>query len=199
MARVTDELLPHENDGIQEYDNPLPLWWLLLFIGSVIWAAWYLPWYHMITDWSSDKRYQDEVAAALEKYGDPSQGGAPAVADLAAAMTDQARIEKGGAIYATNCASCHEADGSGKIGPSFLDAEWIHGYTPEEIVAVITDGVLEKGMIAWGAILGPEKITDVAAFISSLGGVAAAQAAQGEANPEDQPDEQNPAEGEPAN
>ena len=48
-------------------------------------------------------------------------------------------------------------------------ATWIHGSTPEEIVATITNGVAAKGMPTWGPILGNEKVGEVAAYIISKG------------------------------
>ena len=73
------------------------------------------------------------------------------------------------------CASCHKPDGTGLIGPDLTDAQWLHGYDPDLMVALITDGVLSKGMVAWGKQLGPDKIVDAVAYITSLGGVARAR------------------------
>jgi cytochrome c oxidase cbb3-type subunit III len=73
--------------------------------------------------------------------------------------------EKGEAIYKANCTGCHGEDMKGKIGPNLLDSTWIHGGKPEEIVHTITAGVPAKGMITWGPILGPEKISQVAAYV----------------------------------
>ena len=181
MARETDELLGHESDGIQEYDNPLPRWWLMLFYGSIIWAIGYMFYYHVGSDWSSAGKYEAEVAAAAEKYGDPQ---APAVIpegqSLAATLADPQRVERGKTLWNTYCASCHKPDGTGLIGPNMTDATWLHGWQPENLVQTINIGVLSKGMVAWGPQLGPEKVLDAAAFVSSLGGTAAAGAAGAE-------------------
>lgn len=174
MARVTDELLPHESDGIQEYDNPLPRWWLWMFYGCIVWAFAYMIYYHGMTDWSSAQRYDNEMAAALEKYGEPDLK--PAVADLGAAVKEPERVARGKEIWMTYCASCHKPDGSGLVGPDMTDDEWLHGYETEQILETITKGVMSKGMVAWGPALGPEKCLDATAFVISLGGVEKARA-----------------------
>ena len=55
----------------------------------------------------------------------------------------------------------------GGIGPSLLDELWIHGATADDVVRTVTEGVVEKGMLSWGPILGPEKIQQVAAYVLS--------------------------------
>jgi cytochrome c oxidase cbb3-type subunit 3 len=81
-------------------------------------------------------------------------------------MTDAA-VQAGEQIYAENCSVCHGVELEGGIGPSFLDDAWIHGSDPETVVRIITDGVPDKGMLAWGPILGPEKINHVTAYVLS--------------------------------
>jgi cytochrome c oxidase cbb3-type subunit 3 len=60
---------------------------------------------------------------------------------------------------------CHGADMRGGIGPSLLDDEWLHGGSEREVLRTITDGVISKGMISWGPILGPEGVREVAAYV----------------------------------
>lgn len=159
MARKRDQILGHgaEADGIEEYDNPLPDWWLGLFIFTIIWAFGYTLEYHFISDRSQIDAYQAEIAAAEEKW--PEQ---EAVVEL-----DPESIAAGGELFAANCVACHQADLSGGIGPNLVDDEWIHGSSAEQIVTTITEGVPEKGMVAWGPILGPEKIGHLTAYILS--------------------------------
>jgi cytochrome c oxidase cbb3-type subunit 3 len=191
MARIPDELLPHESDGIQEYDNPLPRWWLFLFYASIAWAVLYFMHFHVSGDWSSAQRYEAEMAAALERYGSRE---APSGTNLADAVADPANAAKGAEHFATFCASCHQADGTGGIGPDLTDAEWIHGFGEGDLVQVVTEGVPAKGMVAWGPVLGPEKIVEVVAYVASLGGVEKAKAAGG-AEPLDDPEDPDEGEG----
>lgn len=154
----------HEADGIEEYDNKLPTWWLGLFYGCILWAGAYLVWFHVIEDTSQAKMYEQEVAAAAVQWPAPSADQA-----LAAAATPEA-IEAGKAIYASNCVGCHGPELKGGIGPDLTDATWIHGGALPDIQKTITEGVPAKGMLSWGPILGPQKVAQVAAFVHSAGG-----------------------------
>jgi len=160
VSKETDRLLGHadEADGIEEYDNPLPDWWLGLFWFTIIWAIGYTVHYHFIADRSQEARYEAEVAAAAEMWPEEDAGSAQF------AMTDEA-IQAGQEIYDANCYMCHGTELEGGIGPSFQDDEWIHGNTPEDVIEVITEGVPEKGMLTWGPILGAEKVNQVAAYV----------------------------------
>ncbi len=163
MAKDTNQILGHadESDGIDEYDNPLPDWWLGLFWLTIIWSLGYVVWYHYTGDRSQAARFEAEMVAAQQRWPAQAAGGGEF------AITPEA-VQAGEAIYAANCVACHGADLGGGIGPSFLDDEWIHGSDPDTVLRVITEGVTEKGMLAWGPILGPEKINQVAAYVLSV-------------------------------
>ena len=160
MSKETDRLLGHadEQDGIEEYDNPLPDWWLGLFWLTIIWAIGYTVHYHFIADRSQEARFQSEMAAATERWP------ATDAADVTFSMNSDA-IAAGEQVYDTYCYVCHGAELEGGIGPSFLDGEWIHGHSPDEVIQTIVEGVPEKGMAPWGPILSAEEINHVAAFV----------------------------------
>lgn len=164
MAKETNQILGHgaDADGIEEYDNPLPDWWVGLFVGSVVWAAGYTAWTVFVPGTSQAEQYDAEMADAEVRWPTPD---APA-----ALVVDAASIQAGEAIWAQTCASCHKADLSGGIGPSLTDDVWIHGSEPEQIRATITDGVAARGMPAWGPVLGPAKVAQVTAFVVSKKG-----------------------------
>ena len=164
MSKVTDEVMGHadENDGIEEYDNPLPDWWIGLFLFTIVWGIGYGIDFHFISHRSQADWYGAEMARAAEQYPDLNK-----VAAVSMAPEDIAEGEK---IYTANCVGCHMADLSGSIGPNLVDAEWIHGGEPEDIMRVITEGVPAKGMVTWGPILGPKKISQVTAYILHKGG-----------------------------
>jgi cytochrome c oxidase cbb3-type subunit III len=155
-----DRILGHEDeaDGIQEYDNPMPDWWLGLFWITIIWSAAYLVHYHFIANRSPQKALAAELAAAEARW----PGQAP---DAAVLVLTEASATAGEPVYRTNCVACHGADLKGGIGPSLLDDEWIHGGTPEEIHGIIVNGVPAKGMLAWGPILSAEQINQVTAYV----------------------------------
>ncbi len=160
MSKDTDRILGHadEADGIEEYDNPLPDWWLGLFWLCIIWAIGYTVHYHFIADRSQESRFEAEMAAAAVRW--PVQ----AATDVAFAMTPEA-IAAGEEIYNTFCFTCHGANLEGGIGQSFLDDVWLHGGRPEDVIHTITNGVPEKGMIPWGTTLNAEQINHAAAFV----------------------------------
>lgn len=162
MSKETNRLLGHadEADGIEEYDNPLPDWWLGLLWLTIVWGIGYGVHYHFIGNRSQEAALAAEMAEAELRW--PAQ----ARAEIQFTMTDAA-ITAGEPVYTQNCAPCHAAGLEGLIGPSFIDDEWIHGGTATEVIQIIRNGVLDKGMVAWDGILSPEQINDVAAYILS--------------------------------
>ena len=153
-----DRILGHaaDNDGIEEYDNPLPDWWVGMFGFCILWAIGYAVEYHFISHRSQAAAYDAEMEEAKERW--------PAQAAAAVDLSPES-VKAGEAIFTQNCVACHGADMKGKIGPSLIDDVWIHGGSYSEIRTTITNGVPEKGMLTWGPILGPEKIGQVAAFV----------------------------------
>jgi len=157
---LQDQLLGHaaDNDGIDEYDNQLPPWWLFLFFFTVVWGIGYGVDYHFISQRSQAASYDAEVLAAANKW--PEQE----VVASSGPATEQ-DLKAGKSVFDTNCVACHGANMEGGIGPSLVDAEWIHGGELADIVNVVTEGVPDKGMITWGPVLGPEKIGQVSAYV----------------------------------
>ena len=160
MSKETNQVLGHadESDGIEEYDNPLPDWWLGLLWLTVIWAVAYAVHYHFIGNRSQEGHLAREMQAAEVRWP------AEAAAAVSFAITPEA-VAAGEAVYAQNCAMCHGADLEGGIGTPLNDDEWIHGSDSKTVIRIITEGVPEKGMLTWGPILGPEKINQVTAYV----------------------------------
>ena len=161
MSKDTNRVLGHaaEADGIEEYDNPLPDWWLGLFIGCIVWAGVYTVHYHFIAHRSPVKTLAAEMAEARERWPEAARPAAVAIGEEA--------VEAGEAVYKANCTGCHGEKLEGGIGPSLVDSVWIHGGAPDQVVHTITAGVPDKGMLTWGPILGPEKIGQVTAYVLS--------------------------------
>jgi cytochrome c oxidase cbb3-type subunit 3 len=160
VAKETNRILGHadEADGIEEYDNPLPDWWLGLFWFTIVFAIAYGAHYHWIGNRSQEAEFAAEMANAEMRWPSGAESTAAFV------MSEEA-VAAGEQIFATNCIACHGADLQGGIGPSFQDDEWIHGYSVESVVRIVTDGVPAKGMVAWGSILGSEGINRVSAYV----------------------------------
>lgn len=164
-----DRLLEHEYDGIKEYDNPLPRWWLWIFYATIVFA----PLYYVLPGWLGENggnvaEYEADVAA--HKAAEPAP--APTISDdaLRALAKDDEALEEGKEVYVKNCVACHGADGGGVIGPNLTDDAWIHGGTPGAIHKTLVVGVLTKGMPAWERLLKPEEIDHVTAYVISLQG-----------------------------
>lgn len=177
---TTDQTVGHVYDGIEEYDNPLPRWWFMLFVGTIIFAVGYLVLYPGMGNWkgilpgydggwTSAKQYDREITKADEKYG-------PIFAKYAALpieeiAKDEAALKMGGRLFASHCAVCHGSDAKGSHGfPNLTDNDWIWGGEPETIKASILNG-RQAVMPGWEAALGNDGIKNVAGYVRSLSGL----------------------------
>jgi cytochrome c oxidase cbb3-type subunit 3 len=179
MGRETDEILDHNYDGIQEYDNPLPRWWLGILYGAIVFAFIYVPYYHFGPGALPLTEY-DEDMAAWEKLHPTVQ--LKSAEEIAKMGEDAAFMAAGAEIYKIRCVSCHLADGGGLVGPNFTDDFSIHGQELDKMAKVVWDGVPEKGMIAWKNQLSETEVYQVTLFVASLHGKTPAKpkAAQGD-------------------
>lgn len=163
-----DRLLDHSYDGIQEYDNPMPRWWVWIFWATIVFAiVYFFDFTGKIRGPGRIKEYEQQMAEAAKRW--PQGGGVDAAALLAVA-NDAKTIAAGKQVFATNCTPCHGPDGGGIIGPNLTDAYWLHGGTLPEIYKTIDEGVLAKGMPNWGKMLKPDQVKAVAVYVKSLGG-----------------------------
>ena len=171
-----DELLDHNYDGIQEYDNPLPKWWLWIFYVTILYSVLY--WANFIPGIGIGHgrmaTYESDVEAARAKQAAlaASQPAATSLTDdqLFALMEDPAKVAAGKATFMSNCSPCHRPDGGGVIGPNLTDSFWIRGARPTQILATVHGGVLEKGMPAWAQTLTPEQVANVTGYVLTLHG-----------------------------
>jgi cytochrome c oxidase cbb3-type subunit 3 len=84
--------------------------------------------------------------------------------------TSKEQLAEGKSIYDNNCVACHGTQGEGKVGPNLTDEYWIHGSTIKNVFRTITEGVPEKGMIAWKKNLDPLQIQLVSSYVMSMKG-----------------------------
>ena len=164
---VPDKILDHNYDGIQEYDNPMPGWWVWLFNLSILFAIPYIMWYHMGDGSSIHDHYEAELAEQsarlVAEYGEL----VPDQATLVSYMTDENGLRYAHGLFQAKCATCHSADASGGTGPNLTDDHWINVTTLEDIADVIING--RKGtMPAWKDQYTTTEIVLLSSYVASL-------------------------------
>ena len=168
-----DRLIEHSYDGIQEYDNPMPQWWVITFWATIVFSiAYYLvPGLGLGNGRMAE--YDADMAAFHAAHPANTGGGNPAT--LLAAAKKPSEVLQGKTLFAGKCAACHAADGGGVIGPNLTDDAWLHGGTIDSIYATVNNGKLAKGMPAWGKLLKPDEIEEVVAYVWTLHGTTPAK------------------------
>jgi cytochrome c oxidase cbb3-type subunit 3 len=169
-----DALLSHDADGIREFDNALPRWWLYGFYFTIVFAFGYVINYHVLTTPVLGHRtlaedYAAEMIAARAAYPCASRGGA------VAALTDASSLSKGAEIFNGTknlCHTCHRKDLGGVIGPNLTDARWLHGCTAAEMVNNVKSGFPPKGMLPFGSgqRLSDDEVLQVVSYVISKRG-----------------------------
>lgn len=166
-----DIVLDHDYDGIKEYDNPLPNWWLITFFGTIIFAFVYYAHYQL----GSGTTLDQELVVEMEKFKvsapEPSSGPKESEDQLMAIFENPENGKLGSEVYIAKCLACHGDQGQGIVGPNLTDNYWINGRgTRTDIVSTIRVGVPEKGMLAWENLLKKEELLAVASFVYGLKG-----------------------------
>lgn len=180
-AGTTDKTMGHSFDGIEEYDNPLPKWWFVLFIATLLFGIGYLILYPGLGNWkgvlpgyeggwTQAKEWQREVDQAEAKFGPIfAKYSAMSVAQVA---DDERALKIGGRLFANHCSVCHGSDAKGANGfPNLADTEWRWGGDAETIKTSILHGRVAT-MPAWGQVIGEEGVKNVAGYVrNSLAGL----------------------------
>lgn len=141
----TEKTMGHTFDGIEEYDNPLPKWWMYMFVGTCVFALAYyalypgLGNYKGLLGWTQVGQWEAEVQTAEEKYGPIFE--AYAATPIDELVQDAEAMKVGQRLFANNCSVCHGSAGRGAIGfPNLTDNDWLYGGTEEAIKATLTNG-----------------------------------------------------------
>ena len=159
--------MEHEFDGIREYDNCLPNWWMMTFYGAILFAIVY--WFAIYMTKSTPIDYQ-RLQVEMNRIA------AIRLASSADSLSDEQIwkmvenpdvLASGQKVYQEICITCHGANLEGGIGLPLIKNQWVHGGHPTDLLKILNNGVLEKGMPAWGPIIGPKKSIEVIAFILS--------------------------------
>lgn len=167
-------LLDHDYDGIHELNHPLPMWWVIIFIGTVVFSVPYYIYYNH----AGGPTLKEELAADMKVIADnkaahmEKQGGFNLEEYKAYIASDPKKVAKRGRkTYKRKCKACHGAQGEGGIGPNLTDMFWINGDgSVAAVYKVIDKGVVDKGMAAWGEVLGKEKLMAVVEYVMKFKG-----------------------------
>lgn len=169
------QTLGHSFDGIEEYDMPLPRWWLWMFVGTIVFAVVYCVLYPGlgsfpgILGWSQGSQHAAEVSEAEAKYG-PIYA-AYAAKPIEELVGDPRAVGMGQRLFANNCSACHGADAHGGIGfPNLTDDDWLFGGEPETIKASIMGGRMGFMPPFAPALGGEDGIKEVVEFVLQLSG-----------------------------
>ncbi len=161
----------HEYDGIKELDNPLPPWLKYVFYVTIIISISYMILLVVFKDDGiiQKKEYSKEMVAARAKTEVESKAEEAKAATAAPLTQDQIKAA-GKVVYDKICIVCHGKFGEGLVGPNFTDDYWINGGRPEDLLKIINEGVIDKGMLSYRSQLNKTQINHVIAYILSLQG-----------------------------
>jgi cytochrome c oxidase cbb3-type subunit 3 len=173
---ANDNTTGHVWDGdLREMNNPLPRWWVGLFIITIVFAGVYLYLYPGLgnypgkTGWTSKGQLEAEIAKGNAEV-------APLYAKFAAmSVEDVAKDPQAHAIgerlFMNNCSQCHGSDAHGGKGfPNLTDSDWLHGGTPEKIIETITKGRIGQMPVMAPAVGTSDDVKNVANYVLSLSG-----------------------------
>ena len=173
---ANDNTTGHVWDGdLREMNNPLPRWWVGLFVITVIFALVYLAMYPGAGNnagqfgWTSAGQYKAEVEKANAEV-------APLYAKFSGMSVEEVSKDPqamaiGDRLFMNNCAQCHGSDARGSKGfPNLTDADWLHGGSPEKIKETLTQGRIGQMPPMAAAVGSPEDVRNVAHYVLSLSG-----------------------------
>jgi len=181
----------HSWDGIEEYDNPMPRWWLWTFYATIIWGVWYViayPAWPLVQgategykNWSTRENVATEIAAAEAANSEINER---LVSAELASIPDNDELRTyatsaGASVYQTWCAQCHGSGAAGaQVGgyPNLLDNDWLWGGTVEDIHYTIAHGIRNEDdpdarysqMPAYGDMFETEEIDQVVNYVMSM-------------------------------
>ncbi|MES2183141.1 MAG: cytochrome-c oxidase, cbb3-type subunit III [Pseudomonadota bacterium] len=163
------------DEDLTELNNPLPRWWMVLFVLTVLFGVGYALFYPTLgsapgkLDWTSGGQYKAEQDRANAAMAQVYAGFNDLPADKLA--RDSHAMAIGERLFINNCAACHGSDARGSKGfPNLTDSDWLHGGTPDKIEETITRGRIGSMPPMVDAIGGAAEARNVAHYVLSLSG-----------------------------
>ena len=163
------------DEDLREMNNPLPRWWVWMFIITIIFALFYLVAYPGLGTnpgqfgWTAVNQYDKEVAKANKDLE-------PLYSKFAAMPTEKLAFNPeahaiGERLFMNNCSQCHGSDAKGSRGfPNLTDKDWLHGGSPAKIEETITGGRIGMMPPMAAAVGNSEDVKNVANYVLSLSG-----------------------------
>lgn len=189
------ETTGHDWDGIEEYNNPLPRWWVWVFYATIVWGIGYTiaypawPLISAATPGVLGASTRADVAAEIKRFDDANAAIKQQLTDAdLTTVSDNPELmayaeRAGAAVFKTNCAQCHGSGAAGVEGkgyPNLLDDDWLWGGDIENIHLTITHGIRNttdpdarySEMPKFGAdeLLEPQQISEVVEYVLQLSG-----------------------------
>ncbi len=162
---VDDPLLDHNYDGIQEFDNPLPGWWKMLFWGTIVFCIPYTYWYHFGPGLSIQEKFEADMKAntIVLNLSDDAE-------TILALRDDPEKLALVSSKFASLCAACHQPSGAGlpNLGPNLTDKHWKNVQKLTDITRVLRDGVPGTAMVSMASTLNKDERILMAAYVASL-------------------------------
>jgi cytochrome c oxidase cbb3-type subunit 3 len=173
---ASDNTTGHVWDGdLREMNNPLPRWWVWLFVITIIFAVAYLAMYPGFgtspgkLGWTSVGQYQMEMDKGNAEV-------APLYAKFAAMSVEDVSKDPqakaiGERLFMNNCSQCHASDARGGNGfPNLTDADWLHGGAPDKIKETLVKGRIGQMPPMAAAVGTSDDVKNVANYVLSLSG-----------------------------
>ncbi|RMH26878.1 MAG: cytochrome C oxidase Cbb3 [Planctomycetota bacterium] len=167
---VHDDLLDHNYDGIQEYDNPTPSWWHMIFLGTMLFSVFYIVVMHLspITRTRYEVLAQHQEAALEKQFGELRR--IPLGEEkIRKALENEQWVAMGATIFEERCVLCHAEGGRGiqGLGLNLTDDVYKNIETAGDILNVLTNGI-GTAMPSQRANLDDNEMALVAAYVVSL-------------------------------
>ena len=163
------------DEDLRELNNPMPKWWMGLFVITVVFGLAYLAAYPGLggfggkLDWSQTGAYEKEMAKAKADL-EPMYAKFTSMPTEEMAKDPQA-MAIGERLFMNNCAQCHGSDARGsKSFPNLADGDWLHGGTPDKIKETITNGRIGVMPPMAAAVGTADDVRNVAHYVLSLSG-----------------------------
>src|SRR5688572_15690156 len=175
-AMAADNTTGHVwDENLRELNNPLPMWWMGLFVLTIVFSAIYLVFYPGLGSfqgslgWSQKAQYEAEIQRANQEL-------APLYARFDAMSVEQLAVDGqalrvGERLFVNNCAQCHGSDARGSKGfPDLTDTDWLHGGSPDAIVHTIAKGRIGTMPPMAAAVGSSDDVRNLANYVLSLSG-----------------------------